>query len=72
MNSRQNAKDFMNTLLAKGRWNIAKGKLTQKLTCLTEEDFQFAEEELLGRIQKRKAQEMSPFDSCSTSHPQTR
>ena len=62
----------MNTQLAKGRWNIAKGKLTQKLTYLTEEDFQFAEEELLGRIQKRKAQEMSLFGACSSRHPQTR
>ncbi len=62
----------MNTLLAKGRWNIAKGKLTQKLTYLTEADFQFAEEELLSRIQKRKPQEMSPFGSCSISQPQTR
>jgi hypothetical protein len=62
----------MNTLLAKGRWNIAKGKLTQKLTYLTEADFQFAEEELLSRIQKRKAQEIPSFGSGDTSHPQTR
>jgi hypothetical protein len=66
---------FMNMLLAKGHWNIAKGKLTGKLTCLTEQELQFAEGELLNRIQKRKTHEnsdfMSALDFCSTSHPQT-
>jgi hypothetical protein len=65
----------MNALLARGHWNIAKGKLNQKLTFLTEEELQFAEGELLARIHKRKTQENAGFMSasgfCSTSHPQT-
>ena len=46
----------MNTLQAKGNWNIAKGKLKQKYAQLTDEDLRYAEgqrDELVGRIQKR-------------------
>lgn len=46
----------MNTLEIKGDWNIAKGKLKQKWSTLTDDDLQYLEgkqEELLGRIQKR-------------------
>jgi uncharacterized protein YjbJ (UPF0337 family) len=46
----------MNTLEIKGDWNIAKGKLKQKWSALTDDDLQYLEgkqEELLGRIQKR-------------------
>ena len=49
----------MNTLQAKGNWNIAKGKLKQKFAQLTDDDLQFVEgkeEELIGRIQKRTCQ----------------
>ena len=45
----------MNTLLLKGNWNIAKGKLKQKFAQLTDDDLQYVdgkEEELIGRIQK--------------------
>jgi uncharacterized protein YjbJ (UPF0337 family) len=52
-------KDYMNTLTAKGNWNIAKGKLKQKFAQLTDDDLQFAdgkEDELIGRIQKRTGQ----------------
>jgi uncharacterized protein YjbJ (UPF0337 family) len=49
----------MSTLVAIGNWNIAKGKLKQKLSQLTADDEQFAagkQDELTGRIQKRTAQ----------------
>jgi uncharacterized protein YjbJ (UPF0337 family) len=67
----------MNTLSVKGHLNIAKGKLKQKLGLLVDDDIQFMEgkqNELLGRIQKRKAQEISGHvpDSCTCSaclHP---
>ena len=65
----------MNILLARGHWNIAKGKLNRKLTCLTEQELQLAEEQLLDRIHKRKTQENAAFMSalgfCNPSHPQT-
>ena len=52
----------MNTLAAKGNWNIAKGKLKQKFAQLTDDDLRFLEgkeDELIGRIQKqtRKSRE---------------
>jgi uncharacterized protein YjbJ (UPF0337 family) len=46
----------MSTLTARGNWNIAKGKLKQKLARLADDDLQFIEgkeDELTGRIQKR-------------------
>ena len=46
---------LMKTLAAKGNWNIAKGKLKQKLAQLTYDDLRFLEgkeDELIGRIQK--------------------
>ena len=49
----------MTTLIAKGNWNIAKGKLKQKFAHLTDDDLQFIEgkeDELIGRIQKRTGQ----------------
>ncbi|MGA2248096.1 MAG: CsbD family protein [Verrucomicrobiota bacterium] len=49
----------MNTLQAKGNWNIAKGKLKQKFAQLTDDDLQYVEgkeDELVGRIQKRTGQ----------------
>lgn len=49
----------MSTLTVKGNWNIAKGKLKQKVAQLIDDDSRFAEgkeEELIGRIQKRTGQ----------------
>jgi uncharacterized protein YjbJ (UPF0337 family) len=46
----------MSTLVTKGNWNIAKGRLKQKFARLTHDDLQFVEgmeDELVGRIQKR-------------------
>ena len=46
----------MNKLEMKGNWNIAKGKLKQRWGMLTDSDLQYregAEDELVGRIQKR-------------------
>ncbi len=46
----------MNKLQAKGNWNIAKGRLKQKWSKLTDDDLRFEEgkdDELVGRIQKR-------------------
>jgi len=50
----------MHTLALKGNWNIAKGKFKQKFAQLTDDPFQFVkgkEDELLGRIQKRKQEQ---------------
>ena len=47
---------YMNTLTAKGNWNIAKGKFKQHFGKLMHDDLQFFEgkvDELRGRIQKR-------------------
>ena len=49
----------MNGLTAKGNWNIAKGKLKQKIAQLINDERQYTEgkqDELTGRIQKRTAQ----------------
>jgi uncharacterized protein YjbJ (UPF0337 family) len=46
----------MNTLILKGDWNVAKGKLKQKYGTLTDDDLAYErgrEDELIGRIQKR-------------------
>jgi uncharacterized protein YjbJ (UPF0337 family) len=46
----------MNKLEMKGDWNIAKGKLKQRWGKLTDNDLRYqegAEDELVGRIQKR-------------------
>ena len=46
----------MSTLVAKGNWNIAKGKLKQIFARLTQDELEFFEgkvDELVGRIQKR-------------------
>jgi uncharacterized protein YjbJ (UPF0337 family) len=47
---------LMNALIAKGNWNVVKGKLKQKWGNLTDNDLTYIEgqdEELIGRIQKR-------------------
>lgn len=49
----------MSTLATKGAWNIAKGKLKQKIAQLTDDELQFfagKEDELTGRIQKHTGQ----------------
>jgi len=49
----------MSKLVAKGNWNIAKGKVKQTLARLLHDQPQFIEgkiDELIGRIQKRKGQ----------------
>jgi uncharacterized protein YjbJ (UPF0337 family) len=69
-------KNYMNTLTAKGSWNIAKGKLKQKFAQLTEDDLQFVEgkeDELIGRIQKRTGQgkeqiERAVQECCGSKH----
>lgn len=46
----------MNTLEIKGDWKIIKGKLKQQWAILTDDDLAYVEganEELVGRIQKR-------------------
>jgi len=51
--------NYMSTLIVKGNWNIAKGRLKQKFAQLTDDDLQFIEgkeDELIGRIQKRTGQ----------------
>jgi uncharacterized protein YjbJ (UPF0337 family) len=64
----------MTTLEIKGDWNITKGKLKQKWASLTDDDLLFsrgAEDELIGRIQKRtgetrEAIEKAVHDFCAT------
>ena len=49
----------MSTLVARGNWNIAKGRMKQVLARLMHDNLQFMEgkaDELVGRIQKRKGQ----------------
>ena len=48
----------MSLLTVKGNWNIAKGKMKQKIAQLVDDDMQFVEgkrNELVGRIQKQSA-----------------
>ena len=55
----------MSTLVAKGNWNIAKGKLKQTLARLSRGNLQCMEgkvDELVGRIQKRKGQSRKRFE----------
>jgi len=55
----------MNTLQIRGNWNIAKGKMKQKLAQLTNDDLQYIEgeeDELLGRFQKRTHRTQQQFD----------
>ena len=57
----------MNSLELKGRWNIVKGKLKQKLAQFAHDRQGYAEgkeNELMGRIQKRsgKARRKSKLD----------
>jgi uncharacterized protein YjbJ (UPF0337 family) len=64
----------MTTLEIKGDWNITKGQLKQKWASLTDDDLLFsrgAEDELIGRIQKRtgetrEAIEKAVHDFCTT------
>ena len=52
-------------LQMKGTWNEIKGKLKQKYGQLTDDDLAFAdgkEDELLGRLQKRWAEQKTSFD----------
>ena len=62
----------MNKLIAKGNWNIVKGKLKQRYGQLTDDDLRYVEgqeEELLGRIQKRTGRTRDEIeealDECS-------
>jgi len=71
--NRKNTINTMNSLTAKGDWNVAKGKLKQKWAQLTDDDLQYSEgmqDELIGRIQKRtgerkEAVEAAVKDACS-------
>jgi len=65
--------DHMSKLTAKWNWNIAKGKVKQRLAQLVDDDLQFIEgkeDELIGRIQKRTSQakkKVEPIGSeCSS------
>ena len=64
----------MNKLEAKGNWNIVKGRLKQKWGQLTDDDLdcvEGAEEELVGRIQKRTGESREAvertIDECNRS-----
>ena len=56
----------MNTAIAKGNWNVTKGKLKQKYAQLTDDDLIYVEgkeDELLGRIQKRTGRALDEIES---------
>jgi len=57
----------MNKLEVKGNWNIAKGKLKQKWGTLTDDDLTYvegAENELVGRIQKRTGERRDAIEKA--------
>ena len=57
----------MNTLLLKGNWNIAKGKIKQRFAQLTDNDLQYVEgkeTELVGRIQKLTGKSRADIESA--------
>jgi uncharacterized protein YjbJ (UPF0337 family) len=65
----------MSSLIAKGSWNIAKGKLKQKIAQLTDDNMQFIkgkEDELIGRIQQRAHEQKEGIlpkqGTCSNCH----
>ena len=65
----------MNTLVARGYWNIAKGKLKQKVAKWAADDLQFSEgkeAELLGRIQMRKGRKRWIFRPTAHACPACR
>ena len=58
----------MSSFTAKANWNIAKGKLKQKLAQLADDHFQFIEgkeEELIGRILKRSGQAREKIETLA-------
>ena len=58
----------MSTLVARGNWNIAKGRMKQVLARLMHDNLQFMEgkaDELVGRIQKRKGQNRKRFEQSA-------
>jgi uncharacterized protein YjbJ (UPF0337 family) len=68
LHGRNKNKIYMSTLTAKGNWNIAKGKIKQKLAQLADDDLQFIEgkeDELVGRIQKRTGQAGRKIESTA-------
>jgi uncharacterized protein YjbJ (UPF0337 family) len=63
----ESLRDKMKTLLMKGCWNIAKGKLKQKMARWAEDGIEFSEgkrAELVGRIQKRAATGRENREPC--------
>lgn len=66
----------MNTLDIKGDRNLAKGKLKQRWTSLTDDDLKFANgmsDELLDRIQKRTGESRETVEKAikeaTVNHP---
>ncbi|HTI71633.1 MAG TPA: CsbD family protein [Candidatus Limnocylindria bacterium] len=61
----------MNTTIAKGDWNIIKGKLKQKWGTLTDNDLSYVEgkeDELYGRIQKRTGENIDTIKKAVRSY----
>ena len=57
----------MNKLEVKGNWNIAKGKLKQRWAKLTDDDLRFvegAQDELIGRIQRRTGEKREAVEKA--------
>ena len=68
----------MNKLEVKGNWNIIKGRLKQRWAKLTDDDLRLvegAEQELIGRIQKRTGETREAvekaLEDASSSNPRS-
>ncbi len=61
----------MNTQIAKGNWNIVKGRLKQAFAELTDDDLTYVagkEDELIGRIQKRTGKAREDIEKYFDDH----
>jgi len=61
----------MNTQIAKGNWNIVKGRLKQAFAELTDDDLTYVEgkeDELIGRVQKRTGKAREDIEKYFDDH----
>lgn len=61
----------MNAQIAKGNWNIVKGRLKQAFAELTDDDLTYVEgkeDELIGRVQKRTGKAREDIEKYFDDH----
>lgn len=61
----------MNAQIAKGNWNIVKGRLKQAFAELTDDDLTYVEgkeDELIGRVQKRTGKAREDIEKYFDEH----